>query len=43
MATFFEIEVLQRFLVDYVERNEDYMDRLDLFLFAYESGSSYLY
>ncbi len=43
MATFFEIEVLLKFLVDYVERNEEYIDRLDLFLFSYESRSRYLY
>lgn len=43
MATFFDIGVLLRFLVDYVERNEEYIDRLDLFLFSYESRSRYLY
>lgn len=43
MATFFRINVLLNFLVDYVEQNENYIDQLDLFIFAFESNSKFLY
>lgn len=43
MAIFFEIDCLLDFLIDFVEKNEDYIDRLDFFLFAYEANSKYLY
>lgn len=43
MASFFQIATLMNFLVDYVEKNEDYIDRMDLFLFAFEADSKYLY
>jgi len=43
MATFFRINSLLIFVVNYVEANENYIDRLDLFLFAFEANSDYLY
>lgn len=43
MASFFKINTLMNFLVDYVERNEDYIDKMDLFLFAFEANSKYLF
>lgn len=42
MATFFDMKVLLDFLIDFVERNSDYIDRLDMFLFSIESKSKYL-
>jgi hypothetical protein len=43
MATFFKINTLMNFLTDYVERNEEYIDKIDIFLFSFESKSTYLY
>ena len=43
MASFFQISTLMTFLVDFIERNEDFIDMMDLFLFSFEANSQNLY
>ena len=42
LCNFFEIRVLTEFLIEFIENNENFIDKLELFLFALESNSKYL-